>query len=366
MSEFLWDDFRLVRAVAQARSLSGAAGVLGVNPSTVFRRLGEVEERLGAKLFERHRTGYALTPAGEEMAGLADRFDEQVSAFRIRLAGQHVKPSGDLRVTMSESLLADLVTPVLAGFRRSCADIRLDVVVTNQSLNLSKRDADVAIRATDQPPENLVGRRVAQLAWAIYAPRPTNGDETPSVTEAIHHWPWVAFGENFQQLQTAKFVREHVAPDRIVYRLNSVLGLTEAVENGVGVGPLPCFIADARRLRTVLFNLASNAIGFSPKGGEVRIVAERIGEELSISVADQGPGIPESEQARIFERFEHHPQGSKHRGVGIGLSIVRSFIEMHGGRVAIDSSPGQGARLTCFIPYREGESNTGAAARLLA
>lgn len=246
MSEFLWDDFRLVRAVAQARSLSGAAGVLGVNPSTVFRRLGEVEERLGAKLFERHRTGYALTPAGEEMAGLADRFDEQVSAFRIRLAGQHVKPSGDLRVTMSESLLADLVTPVLAGFRRSCADIRLDVVVTNQSLNLSKRDADVAIRATDQPPENLVGRRVAQLAWAIYAPRPTNGDETPSVTEAIHHWPWVAFGENFQQLQTAKFVREHVAPDRIVYRLNSVLGLTEAVENGVGVGPLPCFIADAR------------------------------------------------------------------------------------------------------------------------
>ena len=129
------------------------------------------------------------------------------------------------------------------------------------------------------------------------------------------------------------------------------------------IGP---FIADARRLRTVLFNLASNAIGFSPKGGEVRIVAERIGEELSISVADQGPGIPESEQARIFERFEHHPQGSKHRGVGIGLSIVRSFIEMHGGRVAIDSSPGQGARLTCFIPYREGESNTGAAARLLA
>lgn len=246
MSEFQWDDFRLVRAVAQARSLSGAASILGVNPSTVFRRLGEVEERLGAKLFERHRTGYALTPAGEEMAGLAGRFDEQVSAFRIRLAGQNVKPSGDLRVTMSESLLADLVTPVLAGFRRSCADIRLDVVVTNQALNLSKRDADVAIRATDQPPENLVGRRVAQLAWAIYAPRPADGATAPTVTEAIESWPWVAFGDNFQQLQAAKFVRDHVATDRIVYRLNSVLGLTEAVENGVGVGPLPCFVADTR------------------------------------------------------------------------------------------------------------------------
>ncbi|MBN9062700.1 MAG: PAS-domain containing protein [Rhizobiales bacterium] len=135
----------------------------------------------------------------------------------------------------------------------------------------------------------------------------------------------------------------------------------------VSIAPdIGLFLADARRLRTVLYNLISNAIGFSPAGGEVRVAAERKGDELTISVSDQGPGIPEEALAQIFDRFEHHPRGSKHRGVGIGLSIVRSFVEMHGGRVAIDSAPGAGARFTCVIPYREGEANTDAAARLLA
>ncbi|MET0606368.1 MAG: LysR family transcriptional regulator [Beijerinckiaceae bacterium] len=246
MTEVAWDDFRLVKAIAQARSLAGAATELGVNPSTVFRRLGEVEERLGAKLFERHRSGYALTPAGEEMTGLADRFDEQVSAFRLRLAGKDVKPSGDLRVTMSESLLAYLLTPVLTEFRASCPDIRLDVVVTNQSLNLSRRDADVAIRATDEPPDNLVGRRVASLSWAIYAPRPADGGSPLSLEQAIANSPWVALGDNFLHVEAAKFVRARVNAERIVYKVNSVLGITEAVESGAGVGPLPCFAADLR------------------------------------------------------------------------------------------------------------------------
>ncbi len=246
MADFAWDDFRLVRAIAQARSLAGAATALAVNPSTVFRRLGEVEERLGAKLFERHRTGYALTPAGEEMTNLADRFDEQVSAFRLKLAGRSVKPSGDLRVTTSESLLAYLLTPVLAEFRRSSPDVRLDVVVTNQSLNLSKRDADVAIRATDHPPENLVGRRIANLSWAIYAPRPADGAPAPTLDEALASWPWVALGDNFLQVEAAKFVRERIEPQRIAYKVSSVLGVTEAVESGLGVGPLPCFVADTR------------------------------------------------------------------------------------------------------------------------
>lgn len=139
--------------------------------------------------------------------------------------------------------------------------------------------------------------------------------------------------------------------------------VTLTVSIAPDIGP---FIADARRLRTVLFNLVSNAIGFSPANGEVGIEAKRSGDELMISVSDQGPGIPESVQARIFDRFEHHPQGSKHRGVGIGLSIVRSFVELHGGRVAINSAPGQGARFTCILPYREGDASTDAAARLLA
>jgi DNA-binding transcriptional LysR family regulator len=241
-----WDDFKLVRLIAEAKGLAGAADRLGVNHSTVFRRLGQLEEAIGTKLFERHRTGYALTAAGEEMAALAERMDDDVAGFARKLAGQVLSPAGELRVTTNDTLLTHLLTPLFARFCQRCPDVRLDVVLSNQALNLSKRDADVAIRATDTPPETLVGRRAATLAWALYGraadfPQPGTLDLPTLSTRA-----WVALGDNLGAVKAARFVRERVAPERIVYKVNTVLGLTEAVEAGIGIGPLPCFIADAR------------------------------------------------------------------------------------------------------------------------
>jgi DNA-binding transcriptional LysR family regulator len=241
-----WDDFKLVRLIAEAKGLAGAADRLGVNHSTVFRRLGQLEEAIGTKLFERHRTGYALTAAGEEMAALAERMDDDVAGFARKLAGQVLSPAGELRVTTNDTLLTHLLTPLFARFCQRCPDVRLDVVLSNQALNLSKRDADVAIRATDTPPETLVGRRAATLTWALYGraadfPQPGTLDLPTLATRA-----WVALGDNLGAVKAARFVRERVAPERIVYKVNTVLGLTEAVEAGIGIGPLPCFIADAR------------------------------------------------------------------------------------------------------------------------
>jgi DNA-binding transcriptional LysR family regulator len=235
-----------VKTIAEARGLAGAAERLSVNHSTVFRRLGQLEEDLGVKLFERHRTGYALTAAGEEMAALAERMEEDVATFARKLAGQAVSPAGELRVTTNDTLLAHLLTPLFARFRQSFPDVRLDVVLSNQALNLSKRDADVAIRATDNPPETLVGRRVASIVWAVYgrsADFPRSGG-TDLVD--LYDRSWVALGDNLAGLKAARFVRDRVAPDRIVYKVNTVLGLAEAVESGIGIGPLPCFIADSR------------------------------------------------------------------------------------------------------------------------
>src|SRR5918993_237551 len=192
-----WDDFRLVKTIAEAKGLAGAAERLSVNHSTVFRRLGQLEGDLGVKLFERHRTGYALTAAGEEMASLAERMEEDVATFARKLAGQAVSPAGGLR-------------------------------------------------ATDSPPETLVGRRAATIAWAIYG----RGADLPEPGRVdlvdLYERPWVALGDNLAGLKVARFVRERVAAERIVYKVNTVLGLAEAVEAGIGVGPLPCFIADAR------------------------------------------------------------------------------------------------------------------------
>jgi DNA-binding transcriptional LysR family regulator len=231
-----WDDFRLVKLIAEAHGLAGAAEKLGVNHSTVFRRLSQVEADLGVKLFERHRTGYAMTTAG----------DEDVSRFARKLAGQVLSPAGELRVTTNDTLLVHLLTPLLGRFLDTCPDVRLDVVLTNQPLNLSKRDADVAIRATDNPPETLVGRRVGTIAWAIYG-RAADFPEPGGIDlVTLFERRWVALGDNLATLKAARFVRDRVGAERIAYKVNTVLGLAEAVEAGLGIGPLPCFIADQR------------------------------------------------------------------------------------------------------------------------
>lgn len=242
-----WDDIRLVKAIADANGLVGAARVFGLNHSTLFRRLSQLEDLTGTPLFVRHRSGYVPTPAGEEMVVLASRMEADVSGFERKLAGGDISPAGELRVTTNDTLLVSLLTPIFAAFQREYRDIKLDIVLGNQSLNLSKRDADVAIRATDVPPETLFGRRVARIAWALYGrsddfPR---GGPALSIDHLLQH-RWVALGDVLAHLNVAKYVREHVEPANIVYKVNTVLGLAEAVEEGIGIGHLPYFIANTR------------------------------------------------------------------------------------------------------------------------
>jgi len=245
-STLAWDDFRLVKTVAEARGLSGAAAQLGVNHSTVFRRLGQIEKALGLRLFERHRSGYALTPAGEEMVALAERIDTDIGALVRRVAGRQIVPVGELRITTNDSLLIDLLTPLFAGFRKRYPDIRLDVVLTNQALNLSKRDADVAIRATDRPPDNLVGRRVATLHWALYGRAVDFPAGPPTDPAGLLQRPWVSLSDDLGSLKVTRYARLHVPPDRMALKINTVLGLAAAVEAGIGIGHLPCYMASLR------------------------------------------------------------------------------------------------------------------------
>jgi signal transduction histidine kinase len=110
------------------------------------------------------------------------------------------------------------------------------------------------------------------------------------------------------------------------------------------------FVADAKRVRQILFNLLSNAVGFSSPGQTIRVSARKTASDVVLEVADQGRGIPPEVLARVFERFESHTLGTRHRGVGLGLSIVRSFVELHGGRIDLVSTPGTGTTVTCTFP----------------
>jgi signal transduction histidine kinase len=127
-------------------------------------------------------------------------------------------------------------------------------------------------------------------------------------------------------------------------------GLTLDIRAAKDIGS---FIADERRVRQILFNLLSNAIAFSAQGATITLSAQRTAETLSLSVADSGRGIPHDIIERVFNRFETHSGGSQHRGTGLGLSIVRSFVELHGGVVKLDSAEGAGTTVTCMFPLEQ-------------
>ena len=116
------------------------------------------------------------------------------------------------------------------------------------------------------------------------------------------------------------------------------------------------FEADGKRIRQILFNVLSNAVGFSSAGQRIRIQARKRDNEVLFEVKDEGRGMPPDVQAQIFERFESHTLGTRHRGVGLGLSIVRSFVELHGGRIELVSAPGQGTTVTCIFPSERHET----------
>src|SRR4051812_23746761 len=237
-----WDDFRYVKAIADTRSLAGAARSLGVNHSTVFRRLGQIEHQLGSRLFERGRAGYSLTPCGEDMVRLADRVSEDITAFERKVTGQDLRPSGELRITTSDMVLLHLLTDVLVGFRHAYPEITIDVVVSNVLLNLSKRDADVAVRATYHAPESLSGKRVCQIAWAIYGAKDKLHPVNPSID--VPHHDWVSLVDQTAVARAGRWLKDRGGENRIVYKVNTMLGLAEAAAGGVGVALLPCFIGE--------------------------------------------------------------------------------------------------------------------------
>jgi len=241
MARLEWDDLRYVLAVADAGSLEGAARHLGVNHTTVLRRIGAFEQRLGLRLFERLPTGYVLTAGGEELIAAARHIDDTVTGLARKLAGQDLRLSGPLRITTTDTLMGSILPDILAEFRAAHPGIGIEVAVSNLMFNLTKRDADVAIRPANDPPETLVGRRVAKIAFAIYgSPRylaRRKGDDL-----AAHRW--VGPDDSLAATSVARWMRTEVPDSEITLRADSLVALRQAAQAGLGLAALPCYLGD--------------------------------------------------------------------------------------------------------------------------
>ncbi|WP_440997263.1 LysR family transcriptional regulator [Arhodomonas sp. SL1] len=253
-----WDDLRTVLAITRAGTAARAAETLGVHPSTVFRRLNAMERTLGVQLFRRLPDGYVPTTAGEEAGTVAERMEAEIAVLGRRLSGQDLRPSGTVRVTTTDTLVG-LLQSDLPAFRREYPEIELRFLVTNRFFDLTRHDADVAVRPSIAPPETLVGRRVATVATALYASQ-RYLDEKPAEMDLAEH-DWIAPDESLGQLPSTRWLAATVPAERIHIRANTLMAALEGTKAGVGVCPLPVFLGDAerglRRLGAPLPELAS-------------------------------------------------------------------------------------------------------------
>jgi DNA-binding transcriptional LysR family regulator len=242
-----WEELHTFTAVVRTGSIAAAARELKVNHSTVLRRLDSLERTLGVRLFERRQSGYIPTAAGEQLRERLLPVEERVDAAMRALAGLDEALSGTIRLTTTDTL-APLVMPPLKRFGDLHPNVALQLVINNSFLNLTRREADVALRPSNTPPANLVGREVGSVATALYASRHYL-EEADRAGIGRDDWPahrWVGADDSLAHLALARWMADHVPPARIALRADSLVAMADAAAAGFGVAPLLCLLAQAR------------------------------------------------------------------------------------------------------------------------
>jgi DNA-binding transcriptional LysR family regulator len=240
-----WDDLQLVLAINRAASLTGAAKALRVSHPTVFRRLNLIEQRLETRLFERASGHYQPTSAGERIILAAERIETEVISVEREIAGRDTCLSGRLKITASESLAYRVLNKLLADFQRMHEGIELELVTDNRQLDLSRREADVAIRATRPKEDDLFGRKVADIAWAVYgSPVYFSLRRKPRQITDLGGHDFIGW-DGGVGLDGARWLTKAVPLASVVYRSSSPINHLMAAKAGTGLALLPCYLGDA-------------------------------------------------------------------------------------------------------------------------
>ena len=237
-----WGELQVFAAVCEAGSLSRAAVRLGVNHATVLRRVRTLEASLGVELFERGGGAYLPSAAGRDLMASLDGVAARIDGSRAQVQGRDDEVRGEIRLTTTDTLVHGLLIPLLEEFCAQHPEVTLRVVVNNVFLSLTRREADVAIRGSNRPPENLVGRHVGDIRTAPYASKTylrSAGRRTP-----LAELDWVAPDASLAHLEQAKWLAAHVSPQRVVMSVDSLVGMVHAVRHGIGAAMLLCPLAD--------------------------------------------------------------------------------------------------------------------------
>jgi DNA-binding transcriptional LysR family regulator len=237
-------DLQLLLALVRGRTLAGAAERLGADASTVFRGLQRIEKALGQRLFERGAGGYLPGEAMLAIATHAERIEAELEAARGAALGPDAAVSGRVRITTTDAVLRGLLLPCLPALAVQHPLLQLELRSTNELVSLTRRDADLALRATPKPPEHLVGRHLGELRFVACASRamPAAQRRKPLDAQA-----WIAPDEAMPDHPTVRWRRKHLprlAPRNLVDGISAVV---DAVRAGLGVGAVPAFMLETER-----------------------------------------------------------------------------------------------------------------------
>jgi len=238
---FDWNDLRHFLAVARQGSTIQAAKALGINQSTVHRRIGALEQQLGRTLFERRAGCYRLTRLGEELRPIAERVEVDVAAFARRAASSDAELLGTIRVTCPETAGYRMMkSPLLEVFHNRYPGLRVELVMVDRVLDLAKGEADIAFR-TNLPQDNaLVARKVAEVPWAVFASRSyIERRGSPRTVEEINTHDVIQFDGPIADHTAARWMTTVAPHARVTARCTSTPALVLAVKSGAGISPLP-------------------------------------------------------------------------------------------------------------------------------
>jgi DNA-binding transcriptional LysR family regulator len=237
-----WSDLAVILAICRSESLSGAARTLGQNHSTVFRRINAIEKTTGVRFFERLPHGYVMTDAGQTAMRYAERVESEFHALGREILGRDMRLQGRIRLTCPEGLAGEIAPKIIAAFCRINPALSIDLAPGTGPADLSRREAEVAIRATPKPPETSFGRRVCDFRFALYSSR-SYIDRNEALALPDHDWCLID-GIVVWLVPMIWKQQEH-GERRTIFKSRASKAVLNATAEGMGTTLMPCYLADA-------------------------------------------------------------------------------------------------------------------------
>ena len=236
-------ELEVLLAMVRTGTLAAAGERLGVDASTVFRAIQRIERGLGQPLFERSRAGYRASELALALAEQAERVEAALEAARSATQAQPEQVAGTVRISTTDTLLHGLIVPALQALQPRHPALVFELHAGNELVSLTRRDTDIAVRATRRPPEHLVGRQLGMIRSALYA-----GASSPVALSDVQagRAAWVAPDDSIPDHPSVRWRKKHYPKAQPTFRVNSLLTVLEVVARGAGVGVLPTFLAQGR------------------------------------------------------------------------------------------------------------------------